>query len=127
IATDKSGDRNHSDQAVVTTRVEAGEDFQVPHGDRWFQLNQESEKAPFTVIFSPKQVKSLDFLTGALGRSLSDSERKDLEIFRRDASSIAPNIIAARDKEQPALAVQLPEKYSDYQPVLFAIDINRKR
>lgn len=127
IANERSGDRNHGDQAVVTTRVEAGEDFQVPHGDHWFQLDRESEKTPFTVIFSPKRVKALDFLTAALGRSLSDSERKDLEIFRRDASSIAPNIIAARDKEQPAIAVQLPEKYSDYQPVLFAIDINRKR
>ncbi|MBO0719902.1 MAG: hypothetical protein J2P41_03720, partial [Blastocatellia bacterium] len=127
IANEKSGGRNHGDQAVVTTRVEAGEDFQVPHGDHWFQLDRDSAKSPFTVIFSPKQVKALDFLTAALGRSLNDSERKDLEIFRRDASSISPNIIAARDKEHPAVAVQLPEKYSDYQPVLFAIDINRKR
>jgi serine/threonine protein kinase len=112
---------------AVTTRVEAGEDLQVPYGDQWFQVDREAEKVPFTVIFSPKQVKTLDFLSAAAGRSLTDVERKDLEVFRRDLSSSAPNIIATRDDDQPALAVQLPEKYSDYQPVVFGIDIKREK
>jgi serine/threonine protein kinase len=112
---------------AVTTRVEAGEDLQVPYGDQWFEVDREAEKAPFTVIFSPKQVKTLDFLSAAAGRSLTDIERKDLEIFRRELSSSAPNIIATREEDQPALAVQLPEKYSDYQPVVFGIDIKRER
>jgi serine/threonine protein kinase len=111
---------------VVTNRVEAGDDIQVPYGDQWYEIDRDSDKTPFTVIFSPTQVKTLDFLAAAAGRSLTDIERKDLDGFRRDVSTLIPNIIATEDDNQPAIAVQLPEKYSDYQPVIFGIDIKKR-
>jgi serine/threonine protein kinase len=111
---------------VLTNRVEAGEDLQVPYGDQWFQIARDSDKTPFTIIFSPIQVKTLDFLAAASGRSLTDTELKNLDVFRRDVSTLPPNIIATQDDKHPALAVQLPEKYSDYQPVIFGIDILKR-
>ncbi len=111
---------------VVTNRVEAGEYLQVPYGDQWFQIARDSDKTPFTIIFSPIQVKTLDFLAAVSGRSLTELELKNLDVFRRDVSTLPPNIIATQDDKQPALAVQLPEKYSDYQPVIFGIDVLKR-
>jgi serine/threonine protein kinase len=119
-------ERTMSATGVVTNRVEAGDDLQVPYGDQWYEMDRDSNKTPFTVIFSPTQVKTLDFLAAAAGRSLTDSERKDLDLFRRDISTLTPNIIATRDDDLPAIAVQLPEKYSDYQPVIFGIDVKKR-
>jgi serine/threonine protein kinase len=95
---------------VMITRVEAGIDFQVPYGENWFQSESESEGTPFTIIFSLTQVKTLDFLSAAKGRSLTESERNELEAFKRDLSLFAPDIIPTQDDDQPAIAVQLPEK-----------------
>jgi serine/threonine protein kinase len=111
---------------VVTNRVKAGEYLQVPYGDQWYEIDRDSDKTPFTVIFSPKQVKRLDFLAAASGRSLTDIEQKELDVLRRDISTLAPDIIATQDENQPAIAVQLPERYSDYQPVIFGIDIKKR-
>jgi serine/threonine protein kinase len=111
---------------VVTNRVEAGDDLQVPYGDQWYQIDRDSDKTPFTIIFSPTQVKTLDFLTAASGRPLTDIERKDLDLFKRDISTLTPNIIATQDDNQPTVAVRLPEKYSDFQPVIFGIDIKKR-
>jgi serine/threonine protein kinase len=111
---------------VMINRVEAGIDFQVPYGDLWFQIESRYENAPFTIIFSPAQMKNLDFLSSAKGRSLTASERNELEAFKRDLSPFAPAIIPTEDDDQPAIAVQLPEKYSAYQPVVFGIDIKKK-
>jgi serine/threonine protein kinase len=111
---------------VVTNRVEAGNVIQVPYGDRWYEIDRDTDKTPFTIIFSPTQVKTLDFLAAAAGRSLTDIERKDLDVFRRDVSTLIPNIVATQDDNLPAVAVQLPEKYSDYQPVIFGIDLKKR-
>jgi serine/threonine protein kinase len=134
VGTGKGSGNSQPDEAdltmpatgVVTSRVEAGDDLQVPYGDQWFQIDRNSDKTPFTIIFSPTQVKTLDFLAAASGRSLTDIERKNLDVFTRDVSTLTPNIIATQDDDQPAVAVQLPEKYSDYQPVIFGIDIKKR-
>jgi serine/threonine protein kinase len=119
-------DKTMPTKGVVTNRVAAGDDLQVPYGDQWYEVDRDSDKTPFTIIFSPTQVKTLDFLAAASGRSLTDSERNNLDVFTRDISTLTPNIIATQDDNQPAVAVQLPEKYSDYQPVIFGIDIKKR-
>jgi hypothetical protein len=111
---------------VVTNRVEAGKDFQFPYGDQWFYIQREAAKTPFTIIFSPVQMKDRSFLSTISGRSLTESEKQNLDDLRKDLAAMAPKELIAQNENQANVMLQVPKEKPQNQAVIFGIEIKRK-
>lgn len=112
---------------VTTNRIEAGRDFQFPGNGQTFQIQNDSETTPFTVILSPKPLKSPAFLSTLSGRELSDAEEKELADFKKRYATKAPKVEAIVDNDQPIVTVHVPSDRPANQPLIFDITIKRSK
>jgi len=112
---------------VTTNRIEAGRDFQFPGNGQTFQIQNDSEVTPFTVILSPKPLKTPAFLSALSGRDLNDAEQKELAAFKKRYATKAPEVVAIVDNDQPIVTVHVPSDRPTTQPLIFDISIRRSK
>ena len=112
---------------VTTNRIEAGRDFQFPGNGQTFQIQNDSETTPFTVILSPKPLRTPAFLSTLSGRELSDAEEKELAEFKKRYATKAPKVEAIVDNDQPIVTVHVPSDRPANQPLIFDITIKRSK
>lgn len=111
---------------VSTNRVEAGADFQFPDGSQWFILQSDADATPFTVIFSPKPLKSPAFLTAASGRDLTLAEEKELKELQKRLTTTTADVVVTNDNNQPTVTVQVPAERSVNEPLVFDISLKKR-
>ncbi|HKX27809.1 MAG TPA: protein kinase [Blastocatellia bacterium] len=115
-------DQPSSTTGVVTNRVEAGKDFQFPYGDQWFLIQKDADKTPFTVIFSPTQLKSINSFSALSGRALTEAERQSLNDLKKDLTAMAPKEV----ESQSGVTLQVPRDKPESQPLIFGIEIKKR-
>jgi serine/threonine protein kinase len=111
---------------VTTNRMEEGKDFKFPDAGNWFEVQPDSDKTPFIVIFSPTQIKKPAFLSAPSGRNLSDSEQKELDQLRRQVAKNPPELVETGDKNTPDMVVQISPDRSPNQPLVFELSLKKK-
>jgi serine/threonine protein kinase len=112
---------------VTSNRIEAGRDFQFPGNGVTFQIQNDSETTPFTVILSPRPLKTPAFLAALSGRDLNDAEQKELAEFKKRYATKAPEVVAIVDNDQPIVTVHVPSDRPTNQPLIFDITIKRSK
>jgi serine/threonine protein kinase len=110
---------------VTTNRLEGGKDFKFPDEGQWFQIQPDSDKTPFVVIFSPTPLNKPAFLT-ASGRNLNDTERLELNQLRARSNKIPPELVETGDKNTPDMVVQVPPDRPADQPLVFELSLKKK-
>jgi Domain of unknown function (DUF4384) len=111
---------------VKTNRLEEGEDFIFPDAGQWFEIQPDSDKTPFIVIFSPTQIKKPAFLSAPAGRNLSDSEQRELDQLRKDSAANPPELVETGDKNTPDMIVQTSPDRRVNQPLVFELSLKKK-
>jgi serine/threonine protein kinase len=111
---------------VTTNRLEEGKDFKFPDAGQWFEIQPDSDKTPFIVIFSPTQIKKPAFLTAASGRNLSDSEQRELVQLRKDTAAYPPELVETGDKNTPDMVVQISPDRPANKPLVFELSLKKK-
>jgi hypothetical protein len=111
---------------VSTNRIEAGADFQFPGGGQAFEMQSDAEATPFTVIFSPKPLKSPAFLTTAAGQNLTKVEETELSDLKKRLMATTPDVVVTNDNNQPTVTVQVPAERSINEPLVFDITLKKK-
>jgi serine/threonine protein kinase len=120
-------DQPLSATGVTTNRIEAGREFQFPGNGLTFQIQNDSETTPFTVILSPKPIKSPAFLSALSGRDLTDAEAKELAEFKKRYATKTSEVKAIVDNDQPIVTVNVPSDRPANQPLIFDILIKRSK
>jgi serine/threonine protein kinase len=110
---------------VTTNRLEGGKDFKFPDEGQWFQIQPDSDKTPFVVIFSPTPLKKPAFLS-APGRNLNDAERLELNQLRKNSNTMPPELVETGDKNSPDMVVQIPPDRPANQPLVFELSLKKK-
>jgi serine/threonine protein kinase len=110
---------------VTTNRLEGGEDFRFPDEGTWFEIQPDSDKTPFIVIFSPTQLKKPAFLS-APGRNLNDAEKLELNQLRKNSAAIPPDLVETGDKNMPDMVVQVPPDRPANQPLIFELSLKKR-
>jgi serine/threonine protein kinase len=111
---------------VKTNRLEEGRDFKFPDAGNWFEVQPDSDKTPFIVIFSPNQLTKPAFLAAASGRNLNDSEQKELDQLRKSSVAYAPDLVETGDKNTPDMVVQISPDRPDNRPLVFELSLKKK-
>jgi serine/threonine protein kinase len=111
---------------VKTNRLEEGRDFKFPDGGIWFEVQPDSDKTPFIVIFSPTQIKKPAFLAAASGRNLNDSEQRELDQLRKDSAGYPPELVETGDKNTPDMVVQISPDRPVNRPLVFELSLKKK-
>jgi Protein kinase domain/Domain of unknown function (DUF4384) len=111
---------------VKTNRLEEGRDFKFPDAGNWFEVQPDSDKTPFIVIFSPTQIKKPAFLAAASGRSLNDSEQRELDQLRKDSAAYPPDLVETGDKNTPDMVVQISPDRPVNRPLVFELSLKKK-
>jgi hypothetical protein len=110
---------------VTTNRLEGGKDFRFPDEGQWFEIQPDSDKTPFIVIFSPNQLKKPAFLS-APGRNLNDAEKLELNQLRKKSAVIPPELVETGDKDTPDMVVQVPPDRPANQPLIFELSLKKR-
>jgi serine/threonine protein kinase len=110
---------------VTTNRLEGGKDFKFPDEGQWFQIQPDSDKTPFVVIFSPTPLTKPAFLL-APGRNLNDTERVELDKLRKNSNAIPPELVETGDKNTPDMVVQIPPDRPVNQPLVFELSLKKR-
>jgi serine/threonine protein kinase len=111
---------------VTTNRLEEGEDFKFPDAGQWFEIQPDSDKTPFIVIFSPTQLKTPAFLSAPSGRNLNDNEKLELDQLRKKSAAIPPELVETGDKNTPDMVVQISPDRPANQPLVFELSLKKK-
>jgi serine/threonine protein kinase len=112
---------------VTTNRLEEGKDFKFPDAGTWFEVQPDSDKTPFIVIFSPTPLKKPAFLSAASGRNLNDSEQRELDQLRKDSAANPPELVETGDKNTPDMVVQVsPDRRPANRPLVFELSLKKK-
>jgi serine/threonine protein kinase len=132
VALGKSGNMSFltsqpiSATGVTTNRLEEGKDFKFPDAGIWFEVQPDSDKTPFIVIFSPTQIKKPAFLSAPSGRNLSDSEQRELDQLRQDSAKNPPELVETGDKNTPDMVVQISPDRPPNKPLIFELSLKKK-
>jgi serine/threonine protein kinase len=111
---------------VTTNRLEEGKDFIFPDAGIWFEIQPDSDKTPFIVIFSPTQIKKPAFLSAPSGRNLSDSEQRELDQLRTNSAANPPELVETGDKNTPDMVVQVSPDRPANRPLIFELSLKKK-
>jgi len=114
------------DTGVTTNRLKEGEDFKFPDDGQWFEIQPDSDKTPFIVIFSPTQIKTPAFLSAPAGRNLNDSEKLELDQLRKKSAVNPPELVETGDKNSPDMVVQISPDRPANQPLVFELSLKKK-
>jgi serine/threonine protein kinase len=111
---------------VTTNRLEEGKDFKFPDAGTWFEVQPDSDKTPFIVIFSPTPIKKPAFLSAPSGRNLSDSEQRELDQLRKETAAHPPELVETGDKNTPDMVVQISPDRPANKPLVFELSLKKK-
>ncbi|MBO0797330.1 MAG: hypothetical protein J2P31_00765, partial [Blastocatellia bacterium] len=110
---------------VTTNRMEGGKDFRFPDGGQWFEIQPDSDKTPFIVIFSPTQLTKPAFLS-APGRNLNEVEKLELNQLRKNTAVIPPELVETGDKNTPDMVVQISPDRPVNLPLVFELSLKKR-
>ncbi|HEX7317770.1 MAG TPA: hypothetical protein VF297_27960, partial [Pyrinomonadaceae bacterium] len=113
---------------LKTNLVGGGADFAFPSiGGQRLHLDENPGADEFTFIFSPTPIASPAFLAGEYLHELTPAEVKELEDFRAQFKSDAPEITTRGDGDERRVVVLAPEPATTAgRPLIFDLRIDHR-
>ncbi|MDT7687641.1 MAG: eukaryotic-like serine/threonine-protein kinase [Acidobacteriota bacterium] len=114
--------------SLKSNLVGGGADFAFPSvGGARLKLDDQPGADEFTFIFSPTPLMSPSFLAGKFLHELSPAEVKELEDFRGQFKSDAPEVAASGEGAERRVNVLAPEPAtSEGKPLIFDVRIDHR-
>jgi hypothetical protein len=115
---------------LESNQVAKGSDFSFPSGfTHWLELDKKPGTENYTIIFSPEQLSSPDFLSSqATGKPLTETQQSELLDFLAKYKSSQPvTEIDTQDTTRPFVKVKVPQSSNgSTAPVVFEVRIEHK-
>jgi serine/threonine-protein kinase len=114
---------------VKTNEVKSGQDFAFPaettKDTNWLNLDQSAGTDEFTMIFSPKPMEGLAFLSSPAVHELTPEEQKQLASVRQQAKAKSVGADVVRTGASPFVSVKVPQN-AEGSPVIFTVRLEHK-
>jgi len=115
---------------LESNQVAKGSDFSFPSGfTHWLELDKKPGTENYTIIFSPEQLSTPDFLSSqATGKPLTETEQAELRDFLAKYKGSQPvTEINNQDAARPFVKVTVPQSSNgSTAPVVFEVRIEHK-